>query len=100
VKDIRRSSVHTKWLKNLKDQRARSLVFTRIKRLALGNPGDVKPVGEGISEIRIDYGPDYRIYYKDIGKEIIILLCGGDKSTQQADIAAAKKIVLDYKEES
>ena len=100
MKDIRRSSVYIKWLKNLKDQRARSLVFTRIKRLALGNPGDVKPVGEGISEMRIDYGPGYRIYYKDTGKEIIILLCGGDKSTQQADIAAAKKIVLDYKEES
>ena len=66
----------------------------------MGNPGDVKPVGEGISEMRIDYGPGYRVYYKDTGKEIIILLCGGDKRTQQADITEAKKIARLYEEEN
>jgi len=99
MKKIRRSSVYTKWLKNLRDQRARSLIFKRTKRLAGGNPGDVGPVGEGISEMRIHYGPGYRVYYKDTGKEIIILLCGGDKSTQQADIIKAKKIAKLYEEE-
>ena len=68
----------------------------RITRLAEGNPSDVKPVGEGISEMRIDYGPGYRVYFKDTGKEIIILLCGGDKSTQQANIINAKKIAREY----
>jgi len=99
MKKIRRSSVYTKWLKNLKDQRARSIIFKRTKRLAEGNPGDVGPVGDNISELRIHYGPGYRVYYKDTGKEIIILLCGGDKSTQQADIIKAKKIAKQYEEE-
>jgi putative addiction module killer protein len=80
-------------------QRAHSLVFKRTKRLAEGNPGDAEPVGEGISEMRIHYGPGYRVYFKDTGKEIIILLCGGDESTQQADIIKAKKIARLYEEE-
>ena len=99
MKEIRRSSVYTKWLKALRDHRARSIIFNRTKRLAEGNPGDAKPVGEGISEMRIDYGQGYRIYYKDTGKEIIVLLCGGDKTTQQADITNAKKIARLYEEE-
>ena len=66
----------------------------------MGNPGDVKPAREGISEMRIDYGPGYRVYYKDTGKEIIILLCGGDKRNQQADIDEARKIAKAYKEEN
>jgi putative addiction module killer protein len=98
MKKIRRSSVYTKWLKNLRDYQARSLIFKRTKRLAENNPGDVGPVGEGISELRIHYGPGYRVYYKDTGKEIIILLCGGDKSTQQTDIIKAKKIAKLYEE--
>ena len=61
----------------------------------MGNPGDVKPAGEGISELRIDYGPGYRVYYKDTGKEIIVLLCGGDKRTQSRDIEQAKKLLQD-----
>jgi putative addiction module killer protein len=89
---IRRSSVYKKWIDNLRDNRARYKILTRIKRLEEGNPGDVGPVGDGISELRIHYGPGYRVYYKDTGKEIIILLCGGDKSTQQEDIARAKQI--------
>ena len=93
---IRKSSVYIKWIKNLRDERARYRINARIERLANGNPGDVKPVGEGISEMRIDYGSGYRIYYKDTGKEIIVLLCGGDKTTQEDDIKTAKKIAVTY----
>jgi putative addiction module killer protein len=97
---IRRTSVYKKWITGLRDSRARYRILTRIKRLEEGNPGDVEPVGEGISELRIHYGPGYRVYYKDTGKEIIILLCGGDKTTQQEDIANAKRIaVLPLEEE-
>jgi putative addiction module killer protein len=96
---IRRSSVYITWLKKLRDPQARARIVTRIKRLEKGNPGDVGPVGEGISEMRIDYGPGYRVYYKDTGKEIIILLCGGDKTTQNTDIANARKIARLYEKE-
>ena len=96
---IRRTSVYKKWMNSLRDNQARYRILTRIKRLSEGNPGDVKPVGEGISEMRIDYGPGYRVYYKDTGREIIILLCGGDKTTQQEDIARAKHIAASPWEE-
>jgi putative addiction module killer protein len=99
MKEIRRSEIFDKWLKKLRDDNAVFRIYERIRRLAEGNPGDVKPAGEGISEMRIDYGPGYRVYYKDTGREIIILLCGGDKTTQQADIAKAKKIAGLYKKE-
>jgi putative addiction module killer protein len=92
VKAIRKTDIFNTWLKNLKDSRAKSGIYTRIDRLAVGNQGDVKPIGEGCSEMRINYGPGYRVYYKDTGKELIILLCGGDKSTQQADIKKAKEL--------
>jgi len=92
VKEIRESGVYKEWFKSLRDDRAKTRIDYRIGRLAIGNPGDVRPVGKGISEIRIDYGPGYRIYYKDTGREIIILLCGGDKRTQQADIDKALEI--------
>jgi putative addiction module killer protein len=99
MKRMRRSDEYDKWLKKLRDSEARSRILARVKRLAEGNPGDVKPIGEGCSEMRIDYGPGYRVYYKDTGKEIIILLCGGDKRTQDTDIENAKKIARDYEEE-
>jgi putative addiction module killer protein len=89
---VRKTSVYKKWIKGLRDSRARHRIQIRIKRLEEGNPGDVEPVGEGISELRICYGPGYRVYFKDTGNEIVILLCGGDKSTQTADIAEAKRI--------
>ena len=89
--EVLRSSVYKKWLKNLKDPQARARIFIRTKRLASVNPGDNRFLGD-ISELRIDYGPGYRVYYKDTGKEIIILLCGGDKTTQQVDIAKAREI--------
>ena len=99
MKDIRKSDVFDKWLRNLRDRQAVVRIDTRIRRLAKGNPGDVKSAGEGISELRIHYGPGYRVYYKDTGREIIILLCGGDKRTQQEDIAEAKEIARLYEEE-
>jgi len=99
MKDIRRSDVFIKWLNKLRDDRAVARINKRIKRLSEGNPGDVEPAGEGISELRIDYGPGYRVYYKETKKEIIILLCGGDKRTQQADIENARKIAKLYEEE-
>ena len=91
-----KSGVYDDWIKQLRDERAKARIYTRIDRLENGNPGDVKPVGEGISEMRIDYGPGYRVYYKDTGREIIILLCGGDKTTQTADIIRAKQIAAQY----
>jgi putative addiction module killer protein len=93
---ILRSGIFDDWLLRLKDTEAKARILTRIKRLAQGNPGDVKPVGQGCSEMRIDWGPGYRVYYKDTGKEIIILLCGGDKSAQRADIERAKNIAANY----
>jgi putative addiction module killer protein len=91
MKEIRRSSVYKKWIKSLRDPQARARILTRVMRLAEGNPGDSRFLGE-ISEMRIDYGPGYRVYFKDTGKEIILLLCGGDKTTQTADIESARKI--------
>jgi len=75
-------------------------IHERITRLAKGNSGDVKPIGEGCSELRVDYGPGYRVYYKNTGKKIILLLCGGDKSSQEADIASAKKIAREVGEDN
>jgi putative addiction module killer protein len=95
---IRKTGIFINWLKNLNDSNARFRIYQRMDRLANGNPGDVKPIGEGCSEMRIDYGPGYRVYYKttadsqDTEKEIIVLLCGGDKSTQNKDIENAKKL--------
>jgi putative addiction module killer protein len=86
------------WLRNLRDQRAAARVQARIDRLALGNPGDVMPVGSGISEMRIDYGPGYRVYFMQRGAVIIVLLCGGDKTTQKADIQEAKQLASAWME--
>ena len=87
--EIRKTSEFATWLDTMTDIRARARVLVRIERLAEGNPGDVKPVGEGISELRIDYGPGYRVYYKRRGETLIILLAGGDKSSQARDIKTA-----------
>jgi putative addiction module killer protein len=96
MKEIRETEVYKKWFLKLADSRVKYRIGVRIERLKIGNPGDVKPVGEGVSEMRIDYGTGYRVYYMDTGKEIIILLCGGDKSTQDADIAKARKMAKEY----
>jgi len=89
---IKRTDEFSEWLRDLRDIRARAKVLARIDRLSLGNPGDVAPVGDGISEMRIHYGPGYRVYYVQRGEEIVVLLCGGDKSSQASDIRAAKKL--------
>jgi len=96
---IRKTSVFRKWIKKLKDVIAKAHINRRIDRLARGNPGNVEPIGEGCSEMRIDYGPGYRVYYKDTGQEIVIILCGGDKSTQHSDIAKAKQLAREEEEE-
>jgi putative addiction module killer protein len=88
--EIRKTEIFKRWMKGFKDAFAKAHIGRRIERLKNGNAGDSEPIGEGCSEMRIHYGPGYRVYYKDTGKEIIILLCGGDKSTQRADIAKAK----------
>jgi putative addiction module killer protein len=90
--EIVESDVFTAWFSGLRDGQAKARILVRIRRLGLGNPGDVKPVGAGVSEIRINYGPGYRLYFQRRGKQLVILLCGGDKSTQAADIAQAKAI--------
>lgn len=90
--EIRKTDAFVQWLDGLRDIHARARVLARIERLAGGNPGDVKPVGEGISELRIDYGPGYRVYYKKQGREVIILLAGGDKRSQVSDIKAALRL--------
>lgn len=90
--EIRQTDVYAEWFDNLRDRQAKARINIRIRRLSLGNPGDVRPVGEGVSELRIDYGTGYRIYYVSKGMELIILLAGGDKKTQQKDIVLAKEL--------
>lgn len=95
---IRRTRDYADWIKTLKDFRAQARIADRIDRLAAGNPGDVKPVGEGVSELRINYGPGYRVYFVRDGAVVYVLLCGGDKSTQDKDIRLAKKLAQQLKE--
>jgi putative addiction module killer protein len=92
VFEVRKTDEFDNWLSALADQQAVAKIASRIERLGLGNAGDVKPVGEGISEMRLTYGPGYRIYYKQTDKTIVLILCGGDKSTQDSDIKRAKEI--------
>lgn len=84
--EIRKTDHYEKWFKRLRDAQAAARINARIRRLADGNPGDVKPVGEGVSEMRIDYGPGYRVYYIQRGAISVVLLAGGDKRTQARDI--------------
>jgi putative addiction module killer protein len=95
VIEVRQTEHFAKWFKSLKDHNARMRINIRIRRLSLGNPGDVKPVGQGISEMRVDYGPGYRVYFILKENELIVLLVGGDKSTQEKDIAKAKQLAKD-----
>ena len=90
--EIRKTEEFERWLKALRDRSARTKVLVRIDRLVAGNPGDVRPVGGGISEMRIDHGPGYRAYFTRRGPVLIMLLCGGDKDTQERDIRRAKDI--------
>lgn len=90
--EIRKTDVFLKWLGSLKDARAKARILVRIDRMQVGNLGDVTPVGEGVSELRIFYGPGYRIYFVQRGLEIVILMNGGDKGSQKKDIACAKEL--------
>lgn len=96
--ELIKTSSFDRWLRQLRDIRAKARIEARIRRLSLGNPGDVKPVGDGISELRIDYGPGYRVYFMAKGPIIVVLLCGGDKGSQSRDIELAKSIALLWKE--
>ena len=90
--EVRKTQVYARWLDSLQDARARARVLVRVERLAAGNPGDVRPVGEGVSELRIDYGPGYRVYFKKLDRMIVVLLAGGDKRTQSQDVGTALRL--------
>jgi len=98
VLEVRQTEVFVRWLEGLSDERAARRIAQRIVRLQSGLLGDVKPVGAGVSELRIDYGPGYRLYFVQRGKVLIILLCGGDKRTQTRDIRIAKALAADLED--
>ena len=89
---IRETYEYSQWYNNLRDQMGKRRVGIRVRRLALGNPGDVRPVGQGVSEMRIDYGPGYRVYYVQRGQTVVVVLAGGDKSSQDRDIRLAQEL--------
>ena len=97
--ELKQTETFRDWRTRIRDQRTRALIASRLDRLAFGNAGDVKPVGEGISELRIDFGPGYRIYFQRRGNSLILLLCGGDKSTQAKDIQRAKRLAKEWKDD-
>jgi putative addiction module killer protein len=96
VIEVRQTEVFSNWIRQLRDNKARFRILVRIRRLSLGNFGDVKPVGNGVSELRIDYGPGYRVYLQRRGSFLVLLLAGGSKKTQPADIAKAKKLAKEW----
>jgi len=96
--ELKQTEVFRKWRTKFKNDRARALIASRLDRLAFGNAGDVRPVGQGVSELRIDYGPGYRVYFQQRGQTIIVLLCGGDKRTQDRDIKLAKRLAVEWRE--
>jgi putative addiction module killer protein len=94
--ELYQTDVFRKWWSRLRDERAKGAITGRLDRLAYGHTGDIAPVGDGISELRIHYGPGYRVYFQRRGETIIVLLCGGDKATQARDISAAKRLARDW----
>ena len=90
--EVRQTDVYARWFEGLRDERARARINVRIRRLSLGNPGDVRPVREGVSELRIDHGPGYRVYFVRREPALAVLLAGGDKRTQLRDIAKAREL--------
>ena len=95
--EVLRTAIFDRWLGRLKDRRAVARILVRIDRLALGHPGDVKSVGGGVSELKIDYGPGYRVYFVQRGQQLVLLLCGGDKPTQSQDISTAQTIAAEWR---
>lgn len=96
--EIRQTEVYSSWFGTLRDRTARARIDIRIRRLSLGNPGDVKPVGEGVSELRIDHGPGYRVFFLRRGRSVVVLLAGGDKQSQARDIKKAFELAKSLKE--
>ncbi|MGS0741358.1 type II toxin-antitoxin system RelE/ParE family toxin [Glaciimonas sp. GG7] len=96
--EIKQTETFRKWRMQLKDERVRCLIASRLDRLGFGHAGNVEPVGQGISGLRIHYGPGYRVYFHKRGNTIIVLLCGGDKSTQTKDIKTAKRLAEEWSE--
>ena len=96
--EVRETEEFSSWLEALRDQRAKGKIAACIQRLALGNPGDVAPIGDGLSELRFHYGPGYRVYFVQRGDVLIILLCGGDKRSQAKDIEKAKELTEELDE--
>jgi putative addiction module killer protein len=95
--ELLKSATFEAWFNSLRDRQAQARINARIRRLSLGNPGDVRPVGSGVSELRIDYGPGYRVYFIRRGDLLAVLLCGGDKRRQEADIKRAIEIAKDLR---
>jgi putative addiction module killer protein len=93
--EVRQTATYSEWFAGLRDRNAKARVDIRVRRLALGNAGDVKPVGEGVSELRIDYGPGYRVYFIQKGSTVIVLLAAGDKASQDRDIRQAEVLARD-----
>jgi putative addiction module killer protein len=96
--ELKQTETFRKWWTRLKDKRAVGAIFARLDRLAYGHAGDAEPVGEGISELRIHYGPGYRVYFQRRGDTVVVLLCGGDKGTQAKDIRTAKRLARTWSE--
>ncbi len=96
---VRQTDAFARWFLKLRDRHVRARIDVRIRRLQLGNPGDVRPAGEGVSELRIDYGPGYRVYFVELGPEEVLLLVGGDKRTQEQDIKKARKLARRIQED-
>jgi putative addiction module killer protein len=90
--EIRETETYSRWFERLRDRQAKARINIRIRRLSMGNPGEVKAVGEGVSELKLTYGPGYRVYFIQVGQEFVVLLAGGDKSSQSDDIELAKKL--------
>ena len=95
--EIFKSATFDRWFRKLRDPKAKARIQMRIRRLGIGNPGDVQPIGSGLSEMRIDYGPGYRVYYLKSGSVLVVLLCGGDKRTQQTDINKAMRLAAEWR---
>ena len=96
--ELRETAEFSAWLKDIRDGTARARILVRVERVARGNPGDVEPVGEGVSEMRLHFGPGYRVYFIQRGNAYVLLLAGGDKSTQDRDVIVAKRLAAEYQE--